>query len=194
MPVNLDDPRVKRTRQLMLQSFMDLVEQKKNIYSISVRDIAAHATVNRATFYAHFEDKYAFLTCWMSDKFRKVAEMHLPAYALTGMDDLQTLIHVTFEFMARLRQYTSPGDVQFEPMFEIAIQKEIESLLLRWLCEREGSQAPVAEGMIKATAEVISWGIFGSAMQWSRHPGQRTSEAMTRDVLAVAKAVLAPIS
>ncbi|CAI6062891.1 TetR/AcrR family transcriptional regulator [Cohnella sp. JJ-181] len=191
MPVNLDDPRVKRTRQLMLQSFMDLLEQKKNIYSISVRDIAAHATVNRATFYAHFEDKYAFLACWMSDKFRKVAEMRLPAYALTGMDDLQTLIHVTFEFMARLRQYTSPGDVQFEPMFEIAIQKEIEDLLLRWLRDREG---PVAEGMIKTTAEVISWGIFGSAMQWSRHPGQRTSEAMTRDVLAVATAVLAPVS
>jgi len=194
MPVNLDDPRVKRTRQLMLQSFMDLVEQKKNIYSISVRDIAAHATVNRATFYAHFEDKYAFLACWMSDKFRKVAEMRLPAYALTGMNDLQTLIHVTFEFMARLRQYTSPGDIQFEPMFEIAIQKEIENLLLRWLREREGLQAPATEGMIKTTAEVISWGMFGSAMQWSRNPGQRTSEEMTRDVLAVATAVLAPIS
>ncbi|WP_217595816.1 TetR/AcrR family transcriptional regulator [Cohnella sp. GbtcB17] len=194
MPVNLDDPRVKRTRQLMLQSFMDLLEQKKNIYSISVRDIAAHATVNRATFYAHFDDKYAFLACWMSDKFRKVAELRLPAYALTGISDLETLIHVTFEFMARLRQYTSPGDVQFEPMFEIAIQKEIENLLLQWLRDSEGPQAPVAEGMIKTRAEVISWGIFGSAMQWSRHPGQRSSEAMTRDVLAVAAAVLAPTS
>ncbi|UPK42661.1 TetR/AcrR family transcriptional regulator [Paenibacillus pabuli] len=194
MPVNLSDPRVKRTRQLLLQSFMDLLEQKKNIYSISVQDITARATVNRSTFYAHFEDKYAFLECWMSVKFRNVMEMHLPDYELTGMSDLRTLIQATFVFSARLREYTSPGDVQFEPMFEIAIQKEIEQLLLRWLRQREGPQTSVAKGMMETTAEVISWGIFGSAMQWSRHPGQRTVETMTRDVLAVAMTVLAPVS
>ncbi|TBL78188.1 TetR family transcriptional regulator [Paenibacillus thalictri] len=193
MPVNLDDPRVKRTRQLLLQSFMDLLEQKKSIYSISVQDIASHATVNRATFYAHFQDKYAFLECWMSDKFRKIVEMRLPDYTLTGTGDLRTLIQVTFEFLARLRKYMTPGDVQFEPMFEVAIQKEIERLLLRWLREKERVQASVAEEMIETTAEVISWGIFGSAVQWSRNPGQRTAEAMTRDVLAVATTVLEPV-
>lgn len=194
MPVNLDDPRVKRTRQLMLQSFMDLLEQKKNIYSISVQDITSHATVNRSTFYAHFQDKYAFLECWMSDKFRKIVEMRLPDYTLTGTGDLRTLIQVTFEFLARLRQYMTPGDVQFEPMFEVAIQKEVERLLLRWLREKEGMQASIAEEMIETTAEVISWGIFGSAVQWSRNPRQRTVEAMTRDVLAVAATVLEPVS
>lgn len=29
MPVNPNDPRVKRTRQLLLQSFMELIEQRK---------------------------------------------------------------------------------------------------------------------------------------------------------------------
>ncbi len=58
-PVNANDPRVKRTRQLLLQAFMALLEEKQHIYSISVQDIAERATVNRATFYAHFEDKYS---------------------------------------------------------------------------------------------------------------------------------------
>lgn len=194
MPVNLDDPRVKRTRELILQSFMGLLEQKKNIYSISVQDITSHATVNRSTFYAHFQDKYAFLECWMSDKFRKIVELRLPDYTLTGTDDLRTLIQVTFEFLARLRQYMTPGDVQFEPMLEVAIQKEVERLLLRWLREKGEMQASNAESMIETKAEVISWGIFGSAVQWSRNPRQRTAEAMTREVLVVATTVLEPVN
>ncbi|NUU79006.1 TetR/AcrR family transcriptional regulator [Paenibacillus xylanilyticus] len=194
MPVNLDDPRVKRTRELMLQSFMGLLEQKKNIYSISIQDITSYATVNRSTFYAHFQDKYAFLECWMSDKFRKIVELRLTDYTLTGTDDLRTLIQVTFEFLARLRQYMTPGDVQFEPIFEVAIQKEVERLLLRWLHEKVGEQASIAEGMIEPIAKVISWGIFGSAVQWSRNPKQRTVEAMTRDLLAVAITVLEPVN
>ncbi|MGC5774086.1 TetR/AcrR family transcriptional regulator [Paenibacillus pabuli] len=194
MPVNLDDPRVKRTRELMLQSFMGLLEQRKNIYSISVQDITSHATVNRSTFYAHFQDKYAFLECWMSDKFRKIVKLRLPGYTLTGTDDLRTLIQVTFEFLARLRQYMTPGDAQFEPIFEVAIQKELERLLLRWLREKVGEQASIAEGMMETIAKVISWGIFGSAVQWSRNPEQRTVEAMTRDLLAVATKVLGPVN
>ncbi|MGF9696533.1 TetR/AcrR family transcriptional regulator [Paenibacillus sp. MABNR03] len=194
MPVNLDDPRVKRTRELMLQSFMGLLEQRKNIYSISIQDITSHATVNRSTFYAHFQDKYEFLECWMSDKFRRIVELRLTDYNLTGTDDLRTLIQVTFEFLARLRQYMTPGDVQFEPIFEVAIQKEVERLLLRWLHEKVREQASIAEGMIEPIAKVISWGIFGSAVQWSRNPEQRTVEAMTRDLLAVAITVLEPVN
>jgi AcrR family transcriptional regulator len=48
-----------------MQAFHDLLGEKRNIYSISVYDIATRATVNRATFYAHFEDKFAFLENWM---------------------------------------------------------------------------------------------------------------------------------
>lgn len=59
--INLSDPRVKRTRQALLQAFVALLEEKQNFHSISVQDIAERATVNRATFYDHFEDKYALL-------------------------------------------------------------------------------------------------------------------------------------
>ena len=53
---NSSDPRVQRTRQLLLEAFMALVQEKRNIHSISIQVIARRATVNRATFYAHFED------------------------------------------------------------------------------------------------------------------------------------------
>ena len=49
------DPRVKRTRTLLEQAFMDLI-QEEGFQGVTVQDIAERAGVNRATFYAHFAD------------------------------------------------------------------------------------------------------------------------------------------
>lgn len=58
--INENDPRVIKTRRLLLDSFVVLV-RKKDFTSISVKDITDSAQVNRATFYAHFQDKYDIL-------------------------------------------------------------------------------------------------------------------------------------
>lgn len=58
--VNQEDPRVLRTRQLIRGAFRDLL-QSKGFDAITIKDIAQRSTINHATFYAHFEDKYALL-------------------------------------------------------------------------------------------------------------------------------------
>ncbi|GLX69810.1 TetR/AcrR family transcriptional regulator [Paenibacillus glycanilyticus] len=190
MPVNMNDPRVKRTRQLMMHAFMEILEEKKNIYSISVQDIAARATVNRATFYAHFEDKYAFLESWMREKFQKKLENELPNGLLSDMLSLRALITSVFDFLVRTRQYMTPADSQFEPLFEVAMHKELYQLLYNWL-NKEKTAASTQ--IVETTALVVSWGIFGSGVQWSRSPQRRPMDAMVQDVLVVAAASLAPV-
>lgn len=190
MPVNPNDPRVQRTRQLLMQSFMDLVEEKKNIYTISVKDIADRATVNRATFYAHFEDIFAFLEYWMRDKFKRILKEQLPEYSITNMNSLRTVIQSLFDFLARFRQYMTPGDKQFEPLFEVAMQKELYQLLFKWLSEESNTTVP--QEIVETSAFVISWGVFGSAVQWSRSPQNRSAEAMVQDVSVVVAASLTP--
>ena len=54
------DPRVRRTRNLILASFESLLAEK-GFETISVQDVTGKAEINRATFYAHFPDKYALL-------------------------------------------------------------------------------------------------------------------------------------
>ena len=49
------DPRVTRTRKLLLDAFVSL-QAEKAFDDITVQDIATRATVNRATVYAHFVD------------------------------------------------------------------------------------------------------------------------------------------
>lgn len=193
MPVNPNDPRVKRTRQLLLQSFMELIEQKKNIYSISVQDITDRATVNRATFYAHFEDKYAFLECWMRQKFQKKLERELPNHSISNMSSLRSLIQIVFDFLALTRQYMirTPENSPYEPLFESAIHKELYQLLFTWLSEE--AKAPEAKKAVESTALLISWGILGTAIQWSRDPEHRPAEEMVQELLVVVAAGLAPV-
>src|SRR5260221_11043770 len=54
------DPRVRRTRELLQGALRKLLDQKR-FDNISVQDITEAATLNRATFYAHYPDKFALL-------------------------------------------------------------------------------------------------------------------------------------
>ncbi|MBD3922355.1 TetR/AcrR family transcriptional regulator [Paenibacillus sp. PR3] len=49
------DPRIIRTRQLLKEAFIDLL-QEMEIEKISVNRIAERATINRVTFYLHYRD------------------------------------------------------------------------------------------------------------------------------------------
>ncbi|RUS46172.1 TetR/AcrR family transcriptional regulator [Cohnella sp. AR92] len=183
MPVNPSDPRVKRTRQLFMQAFNDLLDEKKNIYSISVHDIANRAAVNRATFYAHFEDKFAFLAYWMTEKFQLILRKRLPEDSAFSPDNLHVLVQSIFQFLIRFRQYLTPGDKQFEPLLENAMQKELYRLLLQWL--KSGPKQRFPQEKLETTALVVSWGLFGSAMQWSREVQDRALEPMVEEVIRV---------
>jgi len=183
MPVNPCDPRVKRTRKLFIQAFNDLLDEKKNLYSISVHDIANRAAVNRATFYAHFEDKFAFLAYWMTEKFQLILGKRLPDDAAFCPDNLYVLVQTVFQFLVRFRQYVTPGDKQFEPLLENAMQKVLYRLLLQWL--QSGPKRSGSQQKPEAIALVVSWGIFGSALQWSREVQAQTLESMVEEVIEV---------
>src|ERR1700693_4718688 len=62
------DPRIRRTRQLLQGALRTLMETK-NFDEIAVQDITEAATVNRATFYDHYTDKYALLDAMVAGGF-----------------------------------------------------------------------------------------------------------------------------
>lgn len=54
------DRRVKYTRMVIKESFIDLLE-KKDVSQITVKEICEKADINRSTFYAHYIDQYDLL-------------------------------------------------------------------------------------------------------------------------------------
>lgn len=179
------DPRVKRTRQLLQQAMMELV-QEQSISSISIQDITERATVNRATFYAHFEDKYALMDSILRDQFQLQVVSKLPDGNQWGKQTLQALIEGVFEFLEEFHSHCSPAPsatkAQLEPQFERAIQQEIYITLLRSL-----KQAPRSAALTRIPAEtmasIMSWAIFGTAVEWSRREHKPPVEEITKQVL-----------
>ncbi|UJF33415.1 TetR family transcriptional regulator [Paenibacillus hexagrammi] len=190
MSVNPEDPRVIRTRQQFVQAFNDLVREKKNFYSISVHDITTQAAVNRTTFYAHFQDKYDFLEYWKTEKFQIFVNDRLPEDASFNADNLRILIQTIFDFLLQARQHSTPGDKQFESIFENAIHKKLHRFLLTWL--HEANTQGFSHDTVEAKALVVSWGVFGSALQWSRNTQSRSEEWMVKEIIEVVLVDLAP--
>ena len=177
------DPRVKRTRKLLQQAFIELFDEK-DLASISVQDIAERATVNRATFYAHFPDKYALLDSIIREQFQQVLAQSLPAEPVWSVQSLRALVRVTFTGLDRFYEHCKLTDLQSGPLIEQAIQQELEEVLRRWL--KQAKVAGRRPGLrLELVASVVSWAIFGPAVRWGRNARTPSADEMTDQTLLV---------
>jgi AcrR family transcriptional regulator len=177
------DPRVKRTRQLLQQAFLELFAEK-GMASISIQDITDRATVNRATFYAHFPDKYALLDSIVRELFQQMLAQHLPPAPVWNVQSLRALVRATFDFLGEFHHNCQPGDRQLDPLMERAIQQELAEVLLGWL--KQAKVAGMRPGVcLELVVSVISWAIFGPAVQWGRNERKPTASEMTNQVMLV---------
>jgi AcrR family transcriptional regulator len=154
------DPRVKRTRNLILGSFSDLLAEE-SFDAISVQDVTDKAQINRATFYAHFEDKYALLDHWVQQQFRHEIETRVLDACHYTPENLRILILTVCEFLSNVRTDCVQSQRQFEPLIEKQVKNQIYELLNVWL----GKMSPPISTEIPAT--VATWAIYGLASHYS---------------------------
>jgi hypothetical protein len=79
---------------------------------------------------------------------------------------LEQLINVVLDFMQYYRRMRRRVNQQFDPLFEAAIQNEIQATLLHVSCVDE------------EVAVFLAWAIFGSANEWSQTQKRLSKEAM----------------
>jgi len=154
------DPRVRRTRSLILQSLSDLLALK-SFDSISVQDVTEHAQINRATFYKHYADKYALLDEWVQYQFRLQIEARVLNACHYTLENLRTLIVTVCEFLSKVRNDCAQSQRQFEPLIEHRVKNQIYDLLCVWL-GKNGTQVST-----EIPATVATWAIYGLASHWS---------------------------
>jgi AcrR family transcriptional regulator len=172
------DPRVKRTRQLLEQSFMEVVAVK-GFQSVSVQDITEKAGVNRATFYAHFPDKYALLDYSVRQSFRQEIEKRMLNVCTFSTGNLRALIIAVCEYIALASSHCNPPSPQFEQVMETQVKLQIQELLQKWLEKLNTDIDP------KIASTAASWAIYGLAIQWSHDKNKQrpSAEKFTDEVL-----------
>jgi AcrR family transcriptional regulator len=166
------DPRVKRTRQLLLKAFIELLATE-DFEAISVQDIAEKATVNRATFYDHFPDKFALLDYMIEDSFRELLRARMGDATPAEPEGLRRIILALCDYLQELGGRCPKHTRQFEPMVESKIKALVRDILLGALkCPKHPNEYPAPEFV----ATMASWAMYGAALEWSRNKLQPAND------------------
>jgi AcrR family transcriptional regulator len=178
------DPRIRRTRQLLLDALQRLLEEKE-FDKISIQDIAEAATLNRATFYAHYPDKFALLEQWIRVSFLDLLAQRKVRFDGTCSSAFQAIILAVCDYLAEVQKSLSSKQHQFEPFVEATVIDQLRQILLEGSREHPVEQT-IPKEIIAATA---SWAIYGAAKQWVNTVGRVPAE----EFVAVAVKLVQPI-
>ena len=153
------DPRVTRTRKLIRDALTSLLAEK-SFEAVTVQDIAERATVNRATFYAHYADKFALLDAMIREDVAGLLSEGDPLSARDTRAMLSAVAANLFAFVGTHRKCRIDRD--FEPQFERAMESELTEFLL--------------SRFEHCTAMLVASAIVGAAMNW-RHQAPKAAPA-----------------
>jgi AcrR family transcriptional regulator len=186
-PCQALDPRIRRTRELLQQALATLLETKE-FEKISVHDITDAATVNRATFYAHYPDKFALLECMVAARFQALLDARGIVFDGTCQSALTAIVLGVCDFLAGSPCHGPNRDRQMEPHMESAVVAVVRNMLLNGLKQHKPT-GPVSPEMLSAAA---SWAIYGAAKEWSQTPNRPPSEEVAQTVVRLVGPILHP--
>jgi AcrR family transcriptional regulator len=186
------DPRIRRTRQLLQQALAGLLHTR-DFDKLSVHEITAAAGLNRATFYAHYPDKFALLECMVAGRFHALLDERGVIFNGTCSNALQGIVLGVCDFLAQtLTQLAGTPCAAANPMpphMESAIIAVVRSMLLDGLRNHPPTSPTPPAASPELLASAASWAIYGAAREWVRTPNHPPSEA----IAATIQRLIAPI-
>jgi AcrR family transcriptional regulator len=145
MKSDRDDRRVKYTKMVLKESFINLLGEKE-ISKISIKEICDDADINRATFYAHYSDQYDLMRKIENDLFENI-DSYLSGYKLNYPDfNLIKTVEKIFEYIkenAKLCRLllSERGDLNFQKrVMELVYDKYVDDLTSSGLITKEDAE------------------------------------------------------
>ena len=168
------DPRIRRTRQLLKDALERLLTQKQ-FEEISIQDIAEAATVNRATFYDHYTDKFALLQCLVASQFQEVLDRRQIRFESCEGAIRKVAIGVC-EYLAKKAPSTCRDSGQ---LLETAIVGVVRRMILDGMLSHGATTGQPAPELVASTA---AWAIYGAAKEWVRTPGRAPVDSIAETI------------
>ena len=162
------DPRVTRTRKLIRDALTALLAEK-SFEAITVQDVAERATINRATFYAHYTDKFALLDALVREDFAVRLAQGDPLKIRNVQSMLLAVGSNVFAYIASKRKCRIDRD------FESQVQRTMETDLTDFLSPAFGHR----------TAMLIASALAGAAMNWRHQAPKSPTEPIVTDIVQI---------
>ena len=179
------DPRIRRTRQL-LQDALDKLLQIKNFDQISVQDIAEQATVNRATFYDHYPDKFALLESSIAARFHALLSERQVRFDGTCVMALGALVRAVCEFQAAV----PGGGCERQKQLEQFMESSIIDLSRAVVLEGVKMHPPPSRIAPELIATTVAWAIYGVGRAWVHSSPRMPLDEMVHTVLRIIMPIL----
>ena len=152
--INHQDPRAKRTRLLLQQALGEMLTGQ-SFASVTIADITRRAGINRATFYAHFQDKDDLLEWTLREKCRRVLQDALPPQYAPSSAAWQHLIESVLNFFAVMPCRCPQAARQWNGIVAGAMREELGCRLEEWLPPSRQTIISAVSGAIVTTG--MSW-------------------------------------
>jgi AcrR family transcriptional regulator len=172
------DPRIRRTRLLLQQALGRLLESKE-FDAISVQDITEAATVNRATFYDHYADKFALLECMVGTRFEELLAARGVRFDGGCASALRAIVLGVCDYLAVTPGLACHRQMQMEPHLEAAVIAVVRKMMLAGMKTHPPANGTSAE----MVASTLSWAIFGAAKEWLRTSQRAPSDEVVETIM-----------
>jgi AcrR family transcriptional regulator len=174
------DPRILRSRQMLMEALGKLLDRKE-FNDISVQEIADESTLNRATFYLHYPDKIALLQAMTAARFRDL----IARRGLSFTDCDGALRAIALGVCDYLAETTGcPSQLAKMPL-EGSIIPAVEGMFQEGAANH--AMSPGADPRLLATT--AAWAIFGAARRWYQTPNRVPAEEMAAKIEEMVKPI-----
>lgn len=174
-----DDRRVRYTKRVLKESFINLLE-KKNISKISVKEICENADINRTTFYNHYSDQYDLMRK-LEDELIENIGIYLAKYIQNETDiALIEMVEKIFEYVkenAKLCKIllSEEGNLDFQKRIIMLIyDKNISNLINRNIFSKED---------INYVYSFIITGCIGVIQKWLEDNMKKSTHSMAEMII-----------
>jgi AcrR family transcriptional regulator len=189
MPISdceVRDPRIRRTRQLLQGALITLM-QTKGFDEISVQDIAEAATVNRATFYDHYIDKFSLLDATVGGGFHRMLHQRNVLFDGTCPSAANAIILAACDYLTQTHTGSACNSQSaFEPLIDAAMTTAIRRVLEKGMTRTRDSSTVSPE----MAAMAASWAIYGAVKQWFYTANHPPAEEIVPSILQLVLPIL----
>jgi AcrR family transcriptional regulator len=178
------DPRVRRTRRLLQDALRSLIHEKR-FSKISVQDITERATVNRATFYAHYMDKDDLAASSLKAELHEALAQRFAERPTLTQESLLEIAIGVFEFLGNLHDACPVAAAELQDAVGTAVQQALYDMMD--LCmARSAAYIKLFPGCSKDTVvTVLTWSIYGGAQRWSRSESRPPAVQVCREIVTM---------
>lgn len=156
------DPRILRTRKLIMDAFIALAE-KRDIKDMTIKDITSEATVNRATFYYHFWDKYDLMEKVLVEDLMFNVNNEIADHDELNQETIVSIFLLVTNILESLSTKCRKSFEAFKTTTEAIIMKELKEIFYQLLLKQSTT---ASEYSLRIAAVMLSWGIYGASLDW----------------------------